>query len=616
MHRLLERQIKRYLGSLEGVPKPVQKLLAAIDEYYQQADVERKMLERSMELTSQELFERNQQLLKDISKKQNAEQTLQHNTKRLETLRELDRAILAAQSPGDIALVALSRLRELIGCQRVSVVVIEGLARVGRSNDEAAKGIDQVVSQTYSLKNLAVVGKLRKGEVHLVNDLHDTETPEQADQMLLEQGVRSFASVPLIADDELIGALNLASETPAAFQEDEIEVAREVADLLAVAIRQATLFEQVQQLNETLERRIRIRTAQLERRAQEITRLNEMGELLQSCINQEDAYNVVIDKIPEIFPGLSGALGLINESGNLIEYKAVWGDLGDHDVFPRMDCWAMRRGRLHLVENVRPGLLCQHTIQDGGHSPQATLCIPMSAQGEVFGLFYLRSDHQSQVMDGTYLDEDGVGITPSKQRLAMTTSEQIGLALSNLLLREKLRSQAMRDPLTGLYNRRYMKESLMRETRRVARSGEGLGIIMMDVDTFKDVNDRYGHVAGDTLLKRLASFLQSQVRIEDIACRFGGDEFTLILPGISLEALLQRAELIRKNVKNIYTEHDGRTLGDLRLSLGVGIFPQHGSTGEEVLQAADEALYRAKTLGRDRVEVAQGKSPSEPEADE
>ena len=185
----------------------------------------------------------------------------------------------------------------------------------------------------------------------------------------------------------------------------------------------------------------------------------------------------------------------------------------------------------------------------------------------------------------------------------MTVAEDMALALANLRLRETLRSQAIRDPLTGLFNRRYLEETMERELNRVKRQGISLGVIMMDLDHFKEYNDTFGHSAGDELLSALGILLKSQIRGEDIACRYGGEEFLLILPGASLEVALERAESLRQAVKEMHQHHQG--LKPTTLSLGVAVYPDHGDTGLQLIQAADAALYRAKQAGRDRVMAAE-----------
>ena len=167
-----------------------------------------------------------------------------------------------------------------------------------------------------------------------------------------------------------------------------------------------------------------------------------------------------------------------------------------------------------------------------------------------------------------------------------------------------LRELSVRDPLTGLFNRRYMEETLDRELRRAERKTLPLGIIMIDLDHFKKFNDTHGHPAGDALLRQLGAFLKTHIRGSDIACRYGGEEFILILPEATLEASCERAEQVRLDLKQMAVYYEGWPLEPVTLSLGVAVFPDHGPDRTSILKAADAALYAAKAAGRDRVAVA------------
>jgi diguanylate cyclase (GGDEF)-like protein len=189
---------------------------------------------------------------------------------------------------------------------------------------------------------------------------------------------------------------------------------------------------------------------------------------------------------------------------------------------------------------------------------------------------------------------------------------QIDLQTGELLKREgMLRELSVRDALTGLYNRRYLEETLERELSRAARKGLPVGVIMIDIDHFKIYNDNNGHGAGDAVLRQLGEFLRGHVRGSDIACRYGGEEFTLILPEATREVTRQRAELVCKEAMHLHTRFEGQSLQPITLSLGVAVFPADGSTHQTVLSSADSALYCAKRKGRDQVVVADEMLPSE-----
>ena len=333
--------------------------------------------------------------------------------------------------------------------------------------------------------------------------------------------------------------------------------------------------------------RLSVWVEELELRSREISLLSELGEMLQACKSAGEAYDVVGPIASELFPRASGCLSVVAEPGALVDAVSTWGGWPGPAAFSADDCWAVRRGRLHVVEDLRHGVVCRHL---NGVDLRASLCTPLVAHGELLGVFTIGLP-------------EGEKVTDARRRLAVTVAEHVALALANLKLHETLRSQSIRDPLTGLFNRRYMEESLEREMRRAARSHHPVGIIMLDIDHFKGYNDRCGHDAGDALLKAVGTLLQRSVRAEDIACRYGGEEFTLILPEASMAEAAQRADYIREAVKHLTVAHHRLLDARVTLSAGVAFYPEHGPTGDVVLRAADAALYHAKARGRDRVTI-------------
>ncbi|TVU54164.1 MAG: diguanylate cyclase [Arthrospira sp. PLM2.Bin9] len=273
-----------------------------------------------------------------------------------------------------------------------------------------------------------------------------------------------------------------------------------------------------------------------------------------------------------------------------MENVARWGsDFHSAVDFDPKHCWGLRRGRPYEVGNQRSGPRCQHIQQTTELA--VTLCIPMMAQGETLGLFYLAT-------------KTATALPEPKQQLARTVSEQFSLAIANLNLRETLQNQSIRDPLTGLFNRRYLEEAFNQQILRAQRHQHPIGLIMLDIDHFKQFNDTYGHDAGDYVLQVVAEVLKTSVRGSDIACRYGGEEMTLIMPESSLEATSSRAEALRTAISQLRLNYNGQKLNILTASMGIACFPQHGTTPTAVIKAADEALYRAKANGRNCAIVA------------
>jgi diguanylate cyclase (GGDEF)-like protein/PAS domain S-box-containing protein len=337
-----------------------------------------------------------------------------------------------------------------------------------------------------------------------------------------------------------------------------------------------------QELNQQNERMVR----ELTERSKRATNLAKIAELLHGCGDVKDACAVVAGMAPTIFPELCGALLLFSSSREILEVAATWADL-DTKGFGPQDCWALRTGRLHVVAAGDHTAECSHVIS----GPHSYCCLPLLAHGEAIGILHFKTIESGELSQPLLL-------------LATMFAEQVGLSLANICLREALRNQSIRDPLTGLYNRRYLKEMMERETRRAVRAEQGLGVLMLDLDHFKTFNDTYGHDAGDTVLRETAAFLLKSVRAEDIVCRFGGEEFVIILPVADVKVTQARAERIRSRMRELPVLHQGQSLGMVTISIGVAELPQHGTSPHELLEAADTALYRAKTEGRDRVIMA------------
>lgn len=241
-------------------------------------------------------------------------------------------------------------------------------------------------------------------------------------------------------------------------------------------------------------------------RSNRATTLAQMAEFLQSCVEIKDVLSVIAGMAPKIFPELRGAVLLFNSARDSIEVAASWSDCRlSASAFSPQDCWALRTAHLHVVMAGDPTAECRHVAP----GPYSYFCVPLLSQGEAIGILHFQTITSPELADST-------------MNFANMLAEHVGLSVANLRLREALRNQSIRDPLTGLFNRRYLEETLEREIRRAVRSEQSLGLMMLDLDHFKKFNDTYGHEAGDTVLREAAMFLIKSVRAEDIVCRFGG----------------------------------------------------------------------------------------------
>jgi diguanylate cyclase (GGDEF)-like protein len=319
--------------------------------------------------------------------------------------------------------------------------------------------------------------------------------------------------------------------------------------------------------------------------------LSHMAELLQSCTQRDEAYVIVRETVDRLFAGVGGALHIYRESRDVLEHVVAWGTAKQDPVLSPDDCWALRLGSPHFVHR-RSAVRCRHAHKSG----QSYVCMPIQGQGQVLGLLHLALDIDTRSERPKDVDE----------RRLRSLTDRVGSALANLKLRDALRVLALRDSLTGLYNRRYMEDALNRELHRSERTGKPVSMIMIEIDHFKRFNDRFGHDAGDFVLASVAREIVRHVRLSDMACRYGGEELAVVLADTTLEQAMERAEELRLAIRETNLTHRGQSLPAPSASFGVATHPEHGGNLADFVKAADRALYRAKQTGRDRVCSADG----------
>ncbi len=357
-------------------------------------------------------------------------------------------------------------------------------------------------------------------------------------------------------------------------------------DITALKHQEHILRESKEQVERSL--------AEVEQLNRQVSMLGELTGFLQACSTAEEAYSCIGEFGPRLFEGSRGVLYLRDDEADAWLRHGNWG-LREGDAADRFadgDCWALRRSRIFRVDTSSVALCCPHVRGHAGEH-HAYACLPLNAQGKTFGLLHIV---HAEAIEGDLAER--------RHGIAVAMAEQIALAIANVQLREALLQQSIRDALTGLYNRRFLQEALFREIGRSKREQLPLALLMIDVDHFKRCNDRFGHPAGDHVLKQVARVLEQGLRAGHLACRFGGEEFAVLLPGCELESATRVAERLLEGMRALVLSHDGRALDRVTVSLGIGLFPHHGGTPESLIEAADGALYAAKQGGRDRLAIS------------
>ncbi|MGI8906620.1 MAG: diguanylate cyclase [Candidatus Sumerlaeaceae bacterium] len=317
--------------------------------------------------------------------------------------------------------------------------------------------------------------------------------------------------------------------------------------------------------------------------------LSKLADQLQACQTMAEAYGVIGAYCRNLFPDHAGALYVTSLEDGALRREAQWGEADMQTDFQANQCWALRTGRTYQFTKADPALRCDH-ITDPPLNPY--MCNPIMARGTVLGLLHLRSSRPT-----------GISRSPGFENLAEAVTRQTALAFASLRLREQLEVQVDEDALTGLFNRRYMDSALSSEIRRATLEKGVVSLLVLDVDHFKSYNDTYGHIRGDDILRAIADYLMKNIRSGDLVCRYGGEEFVMILPNSAVANAITKAESLRKGIEKLQPLPDATKSG-VTISVGVAAFPENGSTPEQVFRSADAALYQAKTQGRNRVVAA------------
>ena len=369
--------------------------------------------------------------------------------------------------------------------------------------------------------------------------------------------------------------------------------------LFGFLLRDAVLRQKAEKQTALTNERLARSVNALEDRAHESDLLTSARDELQLCVNVQQVYQSAANSFSRLLTGTSGSLCMINNSRQMVEVVSTWsgtragsgqencGESAVQDVYPPDSCCGLRSGQTRWRQPGVSEIDCTHF---NGDAPERYLCKPIVAHGNTLGMLYVQCPSEAAVA-AVNLHMDGL-----RQLVQLT-----GMAIATLNLRIKLENQSIRDSLTGLFNRHFLQISLERELARASRRKQNLAIFMLDLDHFKRFNDTFGHAAGDTVLKAVAEIFRSSIRAEDIACRYGGEEFTIMLPDVTPAAAYERAEIIRQAIASLRVPLEKEVYAEFTVSIGVAFYPNDGDYADVLLRRADAALYRAKRQGRNQV---------------
>jgi diguanylate cyclase (GGDEF)-like protein len=334
---------------------------------------------------------------------------------------------------------------------------------------------------------------------------------------------------------------------------------------------------------------------QVENQSKEMVISNDMNNKLRSSGSMQETVSMALLYLKKILPFSSGVIYLMNHSKNYLEAVAEWNEpnVTEH-IFTPDQCWGLRQGKIYFYINKDESMPCKHS--EGESHIRSYVCMPLLALNEVVGVLHL------QITNSHDMDQNEIiKLYENNNLMIQNIAGQISLSISNIKLYEVLKQRSTRDLLTSLYNRSYLSDTFERDVQRAKRNNTSIVVIMMDIDFFKNVNDTYGHEAGDAVLREVSKLLTRELRKSDIACRYGGEEFLIILYDTVFQDASERIEQLRQKISNL--QFHFVALFSITVSFGVAMFPEDGNNSEELIKAADQALYVSKKTGRNKVTV-------------
>ena len=366
-------------------------------------------------------------------------------------------------------------------------------------------------------------------------------------------------------------------------------------------LREITARKELEDQNESMRQTESMRQAERQLLAQ-------TSEWLYSARSSDELMMVVQRAMHTLIPEADGALYVYANSRDTLDLAARWGTAPEAfaaRIAPE-DCWALRRGRAYSYGLKAIEFACDHVH---GDVAPPFFCLPIIAHGETIGLLHLRFDGFEE---GGLLRHMREQVLRHRWDLGLICAEQINLAIANVRLRQELEDQSVRDPLTGLWNRRWFLDAAHRELARARDTGRPLSLISLDVDHFKRFNDHHGHDAGDTVLREVGALMRTHFHGDCRPCRLGGEEFVILCVNTPCDAALELAHGFAQVLKDVRIAYDGQMLPPITVSGGISSHPGHADSVLRLLKIADTALYAAKEAGRDRILIAEAVTGSSP----
>ncbi|MEM9582870.1 MAG: diguanylate cyclase [Pseudomonadota bacterium] len=425
------------------------------------------------------------------------------------------------------------------------------------------------LSRADFLKNAIARNELTAEAVEATERRFASRLPFSFDRLLPSGRVITTNARPL-ADHSMV--VTFTDVTEARKTQVELEEARETAEQHRRSIEDALKEQEAQRA--------------------EMTVLSDLDEWLQACKSLDELFDVLRQFMRDSLPDSEGELYVYSNSRDVLDGACCWGHDVLQDYIHPDACWALRRGRSYAHSPDKISFTCEHVKDQAAKvQPERYVCIPIIAHGDTVGLLHIRFATSNQSSSKI---KDPI-------RFVMRCGERVSMAIANVRLRDELHHQSTRDPLTGLFNRRYLLDALRNAVNAAERCGEEVALISFDADHFKLFNDNHGHDAGDMVLREIGARMFDVLPDGAVPCRFGGEEFIVLLPKTGKTSVLEIAEQLRTTIEAVEIKYSGRPLPNVTISSGIAVFPHAGKLPQDLIKAADLALYQAKSDGRNCV---------------